>query len=41
MSTPSSKPSDTPRRKKKNPDQIPEWHHQQELILKRGSEIGS
>ena len=41
MSTPSSKPSDTPRRKKKNPDEIPEWHHQQELILKRWSEIGS
>ena len=41
MSTPSSKPSGTPRPKKKNTDEIPEWHHQQELILKRWSEIGS
>ena len=31
----------TPKGKDKNKDGIPDWHVQQELILKRWSEIGS
>ena len=38
--TPKIKIPDTPKIAK-DPDRIPEWHEQQELILKRWSEIGS
>jgi len=42
MATPRSKLPGTPSlRNRKNATEIPEWHHQQELILKRWSEIGS
>ncbi len=38
--TPKINIPDTPKNKK-DPNKIPEWHQQQELILKRWSEIGS